>query len=260
MLLFRTLNKLNKLPKSITWKNKRVFGVPLRVYQQTTGHLLPISIQNALEYVRMHAGKCDGLFRKPGAKSKIDELRRQIELGNQSIDNDQFDEYQPFVVADVIRQYFRELPECLIPPILTRLLCDSLKNFNEDEQLLVLRYIFLLLPDETREVLEFILRFLFDVSIRLGSTQVKKKKQKKIFCFNLFFFNVQSTYRSLARIFLPSIFQSYYNSPTMSSKIFWKKWKKEKADVVQQENERLLLEQCLISMIVHVDLLCRVGN
>ena len=90
--------------------------------------------------------------------------------------------------------------------------------------------------------------------------KTKKKKQKKIFCFNLFSFYVQSTYRSLARIFLPSIFQSYYNSPTMSSKIFWKKWKKEKADVVQQENERLLLEQCLISMIVHVDLLCRVGN
>ncbi len=35
-----------------------------------------------------------------------------------------FDEYQPFVVADVIRQYFRELPECLMPTLNTRLLCD----------------------------------------------------------------------------------------------------------------------------------------
>lgn len=207
MLLFRTLNKLNKLPKSITWKNKRVFGVPLRVYQQTTGHLLPISIQNALEYVRMHAGKCDGLFRKPGAKSKIDELRRQIELGNQSIDNDQFDEYQPFVVADVIRQYFRELPECLIPPILTRLLCDSLKNFNEDEQLLVLRYIFLLLSDETREVLEFILRFLLDVSIRLGSTQVKKRNKRKSFALICFFF----MFSRLIEVWHVYSFRRYFN-------------------------------------------------
>jgi hypothetical protein len=31
------------------------------------------------------------------------------------------------VVADVIRQYFRELPEGLMPPIITRLLCDLLK-------------------------------------------------------------------------------------------------------------------------------------
>lgn len=234
-----TLNKLNKLPKNITWKNKRVFGVPLRIYQQRTGYILPIAIQNAFEYVRVFAGKCDGLFRKPGAKSKIDELRQQIELGNQSFEISQFNEYQPYVVADVIRQYFRELPECLIPPTITRLLCDSLKNFNEDEQFLAIRYVFLLLPDETREVLEIILRFLFDVSIRLGNTQ--------------------TTYRSLARIFLPSIFQSYYNnSSSVSSKIFWKKWKKDKFDVVQQENERLLLEQCLISMIIHVDLFCRI--
>lgn len=159
-----------------------MFGVPLRIYQQTTGHILPIGIQNAFEYVRMYAGKCDGLFRKPGAKSKIDELRQQIELGNQSFDDiNQFDVYQPFVVADVIRQYFRELPECLIPPMMTRLLCDSLKKFNEDEQLLVIRYVFLLLPDETREVLEIILRFLFDVAIRLGNTQVEKIQLKIVF-------------------------------------------------------------------------------
>ena len=89
---------------------------------------------DALQYVRMHAGKCDGLFRKPGVKSKIDRLRLQIETsknqsyaGLSSTASIQFDEYQPFVVADVIRQYLRELPECLIPPCITRLLCDLMK-------------------------------------------------------------------------------------------------------------------------------------
>ena len=43
---------------------------------------------------------------------------------------------------------------------------------NQDEQLLAIRYTFLLLPDETREVLETILRFLLDVSIRSGNSQV----------------------------------------------------------------------------------------
>ena len=130
--LIRTLAKLNKLPKSTTWKGKRVFGVPLRVYQQTTGQILPVAITNALQYVRMNAGKCEGLFRKPGVKSKIDRLRSQIETtndfnGDSSLETIKFDEYQPFVVADVIRQYFRELPECLMPPAITRLLCDLLK-------------------------------------------------------------------------------------------------------------------------------------
>lgn len=127
----RTLAKLNKLPKSMTWKGKRVFGVPLRVYQQTTGQILPVAITNALQYVRMNAGKCEGLFRKPGVKSKIDRLRSQIEttndLNGEPLEAIKFDDYQPFVVADVIRQYFRELPECLMPPSITRLLCDLLK-------------------------------------------------------------------------------------------------------------------------------------
>ena len=109
-----------------------MFGVPLRVYQQTTGQILPVAITNALQYVRMNAGKCEGLFRKPGVKSKIDRLRAQIETtdtchGESAFDTIKFDDYQPFVVADVIRQYFRELPECLMPPSITRLLCDLIK-------------------------------------------------------------------------------------------------------------------------------------
>ena len=72
----------------------------------------------------------------------------------------------------------------------------------------------------------------------------------------LFFFKI--TCRSLARIFLPSVFQSYYDLHLTSSKILWWKWKKEKCDAIQQENERLILENCLMTMILNVDLLCRV--
>jgi hypothetical protein len=52
----------------------------------------------------------------------------------------------------------------------------NVKNYflgvSQEEQLLAIRYTFLLLPDETREVLETILRFLFDVSLRSGNSQV----------------------------------------------------------------------------------------
>ncbi|CAF1318269.1 unnamed protein product [Adineta ricciae] len=240
-----TLAKLNKLPKSTTWKGKRVFGVPLRVYQQTTGRILPMAIANALQYIRVHAGKCDGLFRKPGVKSKIERLRSQIESLNESnneyaFDSIKFDEYQPYVVADTIRQYFRELPECLMPPVLTRLLCDLLKHLSQEEQLLAIRYTFLVLPDETREILETILRFLLDISVRLGNNQIN--------C------------RSLARIFLPSVFQSFYDMHHTSSKLLWWKWKKEKTDGISQENDRLILENCLMTMILNVDILCRVPS
>nr|ACF75508.1 START domain containing protein [Philodina roseola] len=233
-----TLAKLNKLPKTTTWKNKNVFGVPLRVYQQTTGEVLPQSICSALQYVRLHAGKCDGLFRKPGVKSKIDRLRKQIE--ENSTEKIQFEDFQPFVVADVMRQYFRELPEGLIPPVLTRFLCELNKEVTPDDQILAIRYIFLVLPDENREVLENLLRFLLDVSIRSG--------------------NSQTVCRSLARIFLPSVFQSFYEIRSNSTKFLWWKRKKDKADAIEQENERLALEHCLMLMMINVDLLCRVPN
>jgi hypothetical protein len=62
----------------------------------------------------------------------------------------------------------------------------------------------------------------------------------------------------LARIFLPSVFQSFYGIHHPSSKILWWKWKKEKSNGILQENERLVLENCLITMILNVDILCRV--
>ncbi|CAF1042968.1 unnamed protein product, partial [Didymodactylos carnosus] len=232
-----TLSKLSKLPKSSSWKGKRVFGIPLRIYQQSTGRLLPLGITNALQYLRLHAGKCDGLFRKPGVKSKIDRLRNEIEIHDS--DQIKFDDYQPFVVADVVRQYFRELPECIIPPSITRILCDLIKCLPQEDQLLAIRYSFLLLPDETRDVLETILRFLFDVSIRSGASQ--------------------TTCRSLARIFVPSVFQSYHE--LRSTKLTWWKWRKEiKLDSIAQESERLTLELCLMTMILNVDVLCRVPS
>ncbi len=45
-----------------------------------------------------------------------------------------------------------------------------------------------------------------------------------------------------------------------SSKVLWWKWKKDKLDAIQQESERLTLELCLMTMILNVDLLCRVYN
>lgn len=62
----------------------------------------------------------------------------------------------------------------------------------------------------------------------------------------------------MARIFLPSVFQSFYDIHSNSTKFLWWKRKKEKSDAVQQENERLVLEHCLMTMILNIDLLCRV--
>ena len=89
----------------------------------------------------------------------------------------------------------------------------------------------------------------------LGKQSGRSSRLASESIFDLF---LQTTCRSLARIFLPSVFQSYYDVRPTSTKFLWWKRKKEKSDAIQQENERLTLEHCLMTMILNIDLLCRV--
>ena len=54
-------------------------------------------------------------------------------------------------------------------------------DVTQDEQILAIRYVFLVLPDENREVLENLLRFLLDVSIRSGNSQVRRQDERLFF-------------------------------------------------------------------------------
>lgn len=59
-----------------------------------------------------------GLFRKSGVKSRIQYLRDMIEANP---DGFSFQGQSAFDVADMIKQYFRDLPE----PVFSSKLCES---------------------------------------------------------------------------------------------------------------------------------------
>lgn len=59
-----------------------------------------------------------GLFRKPGVKSRIQKLREACELDP---DMSSFHEWNAYDVADMVKQYFRDLPD----PIMTAKLSDT---------------------------------------------------------------------------------------------------------------------------------------
>lgn len=91
--------------------DKTVFGVPLSVILQRTGHPLPSPIQKAIRWLRNNAMDQVGLFRKSGVRSRIHALRTAIEKTN---DFTIYDDQQAYDVADMVKQYFRELPEALL--------------------------------------------------------------------------------------------------------------------------------------------------
>lgn len=78
---------------------------------QQTGYVLPAYIREALEWLRLNALDQVGIFRKPGVRSRINRLKNAANNKNAKIS---FDGQQPFDVADMVKQYFRELPDALL--------------------------------------------------------------------------------------------------------------------------------------------------
>ncbi|NXI53199.1 RHG07 protein, partial [Chloroceryle aenea] len=155
-----TIPKFIKKVKASDYKDKNVFGVPLLLNVQRTSHPLPIGILQALDYLRSHFLDQVGLFRKSGVKSRILSLR---EMNETSPNNVCYEGQSAFDVADMVKQYFRDLPE----PIFTSRLCESFLHIYQyvpkDQQFQAVQAAILLLPKENREALKILLFFLRDV-------------------------------------------------------------------------------------------------
>ncbi|KAK3554855.1 hypothetical protein QTP86_000961 [Hemibagrus guttatus] len=155
-----TVPKVYRKMKSSEHKNRKVFGVPLLQSVQRSGKPLPPSILRAMEYLKSECLDQVGLFRKSGVKSRIQYLRDMIEADP---DGFSFEDQSAFDVADMIKQYFRDLPE----PIFSSKLCESFLHiyqyFPKDQQFAAVQAAIFLLPDENREALQCLLFFLHEV-------------------------------------------------------------------------------------------------
>nr|ACI90382.1 StAR-related lipid transfer (START) domain containing protein-like protein [Philodina roseola] len=178
---------------------KSVFGLSLLAMTQRTGHPVPISIISAMKYLRRTAMDSVGLFRKPGVANRIKRLHDLIETNR---DFHQFNDFSPYDISDVLKQYFRLLPECLFTTKLSPIFLNINENLstmmttttvnsvqdNNERRLLILQYAILLLPDEHRLVLHLLLSFLNDVSKHSKSNQMSSMNLATCFAPTLFSF------------------------------------------------------------------------
>jgi hypothetical protein len=112
---FKNIKRDNYLEPSLQFKRNTkntVFGVSFNSIMQKTGQPLPQKILEAMKVIRKVAQYEVGIFRKNGNKLRINKLKEAIDSG-QNIDFESED-MTYFDVADLIKLYFRELPECLI--------------------------------------------------------------------------------------------------------------------------------------------------
>ncbi|KAK6317193.1 hypothetical protein J4Q44_G00125930 [Coregonus suidteri] len=164
-----TFPKPPRKTKAPEFKGSRVFGVPLLHSVQQTGEPLPPSILKAIIYLRTECLGQVGLFRKSGVKSRIQYLRYMVEADPEAVS---YEGQSAFDVADMVKQYFRDLPE----PVISSKLCESFLHiyqyFPKDQQFCAAQAAIFLLPDENREALQTLLLFLRDVVCCVDENQM----------------------------------------------------------------------------------------
>ncbi|NWI52656.1 STA13 protein, partial [Calyptomena viridis] len=150
--------KRNKVPD---YRDKMVFGVPPVVNVQRTGQPLPQSIQQAMRYLRSQCLDQVGIFRKSGVKSRIQALRH---MNESSPDNVSYAGQSAYDVADLLKQYFRDLPEPIFTSKLTDTFLQIYQFVAKEQRLQAVQAAIILMPDENREVLQTLLYFLSDIA------------------------------------------------------------------------------------------------
>nr|XP_015197492.1 PREDICTED: stAR-related lipid transfer protein 13 isoform X3 [Lepisosteus oculatus] len=153
--------KFMKRMKVPDYKDKNVFGVPLIVHVQRSGQPLPQSVQQALRYLRSQCLDQVGLFRKSGVKSRIQALRQ---MNESSPDNVNYEDQSAYDVADMVKQFFRDLPEPLLTSKLGETFLHIYQYVPKDQRLQAVQAAIMLMSDENREVLQTLLCFLSDVT------------------------------------------------------------------------------------------------
>ncbi|KAJ3589730.1 hypothetical protein NHX12_010573 [Muraenolepis orangiensis] len=161
--------KFMKRMKVPDYREKSVFGVPLVVHVQRCGFPLPLCLQQALGHLRKHCLDQVGLFRKSGVKSRIQALRQQCEA---SPDLVSYEDQSAYDVADMVKQFFRDLPEPLLTSKLAETFLHIYQYVPKDLRLQAVRAAILLMSDENREVLQTLLHFLRDVTALVEENQM----------------------------------------------------------------------------------------
>ncbi|XP_060744084.1 stAR-related lipid transfer protein 13 isoform X4 [Tachysurus vachellii] len=161
--------KFMKRMKVPDYKDKNVFGVPLIVHVQRFGQPLPLGLQQALRYLRSQCLDQVGLFRKSGVKSRIQALRQMNENSPEDVN---YEDQSAYDVADMVKQFFRDLPEPLLTSKLGETFLHIYQYVPKDQRLQAVQAAIMLMSDENREVLQTLLCFLSDVTSSVQENQM----------------------------------------------------------------------------------------
>ncbi|XP_020285072.1 uncharacterized protein LOC109855333 isoform X2 [Pseudomyrmex gracilis] len=148
------------------------------------GNIIPPCIQQAINWLLENGLEYEGIFRKNGLKSRITSLRLQME----SDATITFDDVTAYDVADIIKEYFREIPGGLVPENISKYLIAAFTG-NVEPKLDITQCALILLPDEHREALKVLLDLLVQVASKAEFNKMTKKNLAT--CLSLTVFHIK---------------------------------------------------------------------
>ncbi|XP_035023401.2 rho GTPase-activating protein 11A isoform X2 [Hippoglossus stenolepis] len=167
--------------KTAASSSTKVFGVSLEIlpyYNMESGSVpsfLVDSCMNLLAHV-----DTEGLFRKSGSVIRLKALRAKLDAGEECLST-----ALPCDVAGLVKQFFRELPEPLLPAELQEAFLKAQQLPTEEDRTSATMLLSCVLPDRNLSVLRHFFDFLHNVSQRSAENKMDSSNLSVILAPNL---------------------------------------------------------------------------
>jgi len=145
-----------------------LFGVSLEEIlerENRKDHGIPLLVEMAANCVRENGINVEGILRLSGTMANVDKLRKLFDSTPPPYDGINLKEWDVHDVGSVLKIFFRELPEPLVPFALFEPLMDVQRNgsLEREERLNALKPILHQLPPTNITLLKYLVQFLQDI-------------------------------------------------------------------------------------------------
>ncbi|XP_067125142.1 rho GTPase-activating protein 6-like isoform X1 [Centruroides vittatus] len=128
---------------------------------------IPNVVNSCVRHLEEYGLHTLGLFRVTSSKRRVRQLREDLESGSIVNLNEN---HHPHDVAQLLKEYFRDLPEPLLTRDLYSCFVAAQRQKDENKQLDIIRYLIYLLPVQNRDTLWTLLHFLSIVAQNAADT------------------------------------------------------------------------------------------
>ncbi|XP_026165630.1 rho GTPase-activating protein 11A isoform X1 [Mastacembelus armatus] len=167
--------------KSAASGSKKVFGVALEslpYYNMESGNV-PSFLVDACMKLLAHVDT-EGLFRKSGSVIRLKALRAKLDAGEECLST-----ALPCDVAGLVKQFFRELPDPVLPTELQEAFIKAQQLHTEEERTSTTMLLSCILPDRNQSTLHHFFDFLHNVSKRSAENKMDSSNLSVILAPNL---------------------------------------------------------------------------